>query len=82
MKSQRTIGLIALTATLLLMGGAAHAIVYCNITKIEARELKNGVQITVSADGSLEFEGASGVWRQRVWLQFPGAKRTGVVGTV
>lgn len=66
-------GLVALTA-LLVAGQAAHAIVYCNITKVEAKELKNGVQITVSADGSLEYEGESGEWRQRIRLEFPGAK--------
>ncbi|MGQ9729875.1 MAG: type II secretion system protein GspD [Candidatus Zipacnadales bacterium] len=54
--------------------GRAHAIVYCNITKVEAKELKNGVQITVTADGSLEFEGDNNGWRQRIWIEFPGAK--------
>jgi len=73
-KSRHTLGSIALIATLLLTSGAAHAIVYCNITKVEAKELKNGVQITVSADGSLEFDGEQGDWRQRIWLRFPGAK--------
>jgi type II secretory pathway component GspD/PulD (secretin) len=61
-------------ALLTMLGSAAHAIVYCNITKVEAKELKNGVQITVSADGSLDYEGDSHGWRQRVWLEFPGAK--------
>ncbi|MBM3497603.1 MAG: type II and III secretion system protein [Armatimonadetes bacterium] len=69
-------GLAAILGSLVLtaLGGTAHAIVYCNITKVEAKELKNGVQITVSSDGSLEFEGDEGGWRQRVWLEFPGAK--------
>lgn len=63
---------IALSATL---ASNAYAIVYCNITKVEAKELKNGVQITVTADGSLEYESDDeGEWRQRILVEFPGAK--------
>lgn len=54
--------------------GAANALVYCNITKVEAKELKNGVQIMVSADGSLDFKGDDHDWTRRVYLEFPGAK--------
>lgn len=32
----------------------AHALVYCNITDIETKQLRNGVQIIVKADGLLE----------------------------
>jgi type II secretory pathway component GspD/PulD (secretin) len=52
----------------------SEAIVYCNITKIEAKELKNGVQVIVSADGSLQYEGSDGGWRQQIKLKLPGAK--------
>ena len=74
MKPTRCLLVIVLTAALYWLAGAAHAIVYCNITKIEAKELKNGVQISVSADGSLEVQGDDGGWRQRIYLHFPGAK--------
>ena len=63
-------------AALAVLGGTAHAIVYCNITKVEAKELKNGVQITVTADGALDMDqdATEGGWRQRIWMRFPGAK--------
>lgn len=32
----------------------AHARVYCNITEVTAKQLRNGVQITVKADGILQ----------------------------
>jgi type II secretory pathway component GspD/PulD (secretin) len=33
----------------------AHARVYCNITEVTAKQLRNGVQITVKADGILQW---------------------------
>ena len=41
---------------LLATGGIAAARSYCNITDIEVKELSNGVQISVKADGRLEFD--------------------------
>ena len=32
-----------------------HARVYCNITEVTAKQLRNGVQITVKADGILQY---------------------------
>ena len=75
MKSSRaliTTTIIALAVCWL--AGAAHAIVYCNITKVEAKELKNGVQIIVTADGSLDFDGRDDGYRSRIRLRFSGAK--------
>ena len=37
----------------------AHARVYCNITEVTAKQLRNGVQITVKADGILQGYGRS-----------------------
>ena len=51
--------LLCLVAALaLLLAWAAHpalARVYCNITDIEVKQLRNGVQITVKADGILSY---------------------------
>jgi type II secretory pathway component GspD/PulD (secretin) len=65
---------ITAAAALSWFASAANALVYCNITKVEAKELKNGVQIMVSADGSLDFKGDDHDWARRVYLEFPGAK--------
>jgi len=44
----------ALTLAMLLwQSPGAHAIVYCNITTIETKQLRNGVQILLKADGIL-----------------------------
>ncbi len=42
---------------LMVMGAAppAQARVYCNITDIETKQLRNGIQITVNADGILDY---------------------------
>lgn len=39
--------------------GPADARVYCNITEVEAKQLRNGVQITVKADGILNIDWGS-----------------------
>lgn len=40
-----------------------RALVYCNITSIEAKELTNGVQILVKADGVLNWRPEDDNWR-------------------
>jgi len=40
-------------------GPASGAAVYCNITDISFKELSNGVQIVIQADGVLEYTGYS-----------------------
>ena len=74
-KTHRVVLVMLIAAvTLSMVSSAAHALVYCNITKVETKELKNGVQIVVSADGSLDFRGDDDGWRRHIWLVFPGAK--------
>ena len=46
--------LAAALAALTFGAPGAHALVYCNITDIETKQLRNGVQIMVKADGLLE----------------------------
>ncbi len=52
----------------------AGAAVYANITGVDTRELTNGVQITVAADGVLKYRGNSGGTGREIALQFPGAR--------
>ncbi len=54
---------------------------YCNITSIESQQLSNGVQITVKADGVLEWDPEGGNWSAfyggestRLAMRFPNAK--------
>lgn len=47
--------LISTLAIMLLAASAGQARVYCNITKVETNQLRNGVQITVKADGILSY---------------------------
>jgi type II secretory pathway component GspD/PulD (secretin) len=44
----------AALAALTFGAPGAHALVYCNITDIETKQLRNGVQIIVKSDGLLE----------------------------
>jgi len=46
--------LAAALAALTFGAPGAHALVYCNITDIETKQLRNGVQIIVKSDGLLE----------------------------
>jgi len=74
-KTYRSVtAVLAVAAGLFWLCSAAQALVYCNITKIEAKELKNGVQIVVTADGSLDFRGEDDGWGPHVHVQLPGAK--------
>ena len=47
---------------------------YCNITRIDARQLSNGVQITVQADGVLRYQNDNSGSGARVGLRFTNAK--------
>lgn len=54
---------------------------YCHITAVETQQLSNGVQITVKADGVLDWEVEGGDWStlfggesSRIPLRFPNAK--------
>ena len=72
---------VALTM-LVLTAGAGWGQVYCNVTKIEAKSLTNGVQISVSADGILEWEPPGDNWdeffegppKSEIVVRFPGAR--------
>ncbi len=53
----KPLGATAMICVLILAtGGIAAARSYCNITDVEVKELSNGVQISVKADGRLEFD--------------------------
>ena len=53
--ARRLIFTIAAALAALTFGApGAHALVYCNITDIETKQLRNGVQIIVNADGILD----------------------------
>ncbi len=53
-RAQNLAWFFALAAAAILWNAApARAVVYCNITGIETKQLRNGVQITVRADGLL-----------------------------
>ena len=87
--------LLSMAAAFALMFGVgtpdAAARVYCNITKIETKQLTNGVQITVEADGILnlggvdrEGGGSRFVWREELDLPLGRLGRAGfaLVGPV
>jgi len=63
-----------------LGGGPAWSIVYCNITDVRVDVLTNGIQVTVQADGMLEYEDPEEGYSMRhhygrnVELLFPGAR--------
>jgi hypothetical protein len=46
----------ALALTLAWAAPPGHARVYCNITEVTAKQLRNGIQITVKADGILNVD--------------------------
>lgn len=70
--AKRAIGL-GMMLLLLLVVTTAQAEVYCNITAVEAKELSNGVQITVKADGILRYSWG-GESSSRLQLTFYNAK--------
>ncbi|NLH98986.1 MAG: hypothetical protein GX446_05770 [Chthonomonadales bacterium] len=68
---------------LLLCAGRldAQTSAYCNITAIESQQLSNGVQITVKADGVVDWEPEGGDWSvfyggesNRLTMRFTNAK--------
>jgi len=78
---RRTLISILVAAGLLLVAaGACEAITYANVTEITAVTLKNAVQITIKADGFLEW--GSGVADQssgagcEIDVSLPGARST------
>jgi len=54
--------LLAARLALAFCAGPLWAQAYCHITNVEAKELTNGVQIIVKADGVLEWEPEGGKW--------------------
>jgi len=56
----RLLGVLACAAC---MARPAQALVYCNITAVDSKELTNGVQIVVKADGVLNWRPEEGNWR-------------------
>jgi type II secretory pathway component GspD/PulD (secretin) len=67
----RLLGLLpALTLALLCPAPPAQARVYCNITEIEAKQLRNGIQITVKADGILNIDWGKFSWDQGTTSRF------------
>ena len=77
--------IILCTILALCSVSAVYAAVYTNITDITARQLSNGVQITVQSDGVLEWmpEGRTSRWdfgerkMERFTIRFPGARYSG-----
>jgi type II secretory pathway component GspD/PulD (secretin) len=51
-----------------------YARVYCNITEVTAKQLRNGVQITVKADGILSYPYYTGYSENRVEIRFSNAR--------
>ncbi len=66
---------LALLAAAAMGCPRAQALVYCNITEVKATELRNGVQISVKADGILEWDRHGGGGRRsRVRISFKNAR--------
>ncbi len=72
--------LTALAALIVSMPAAAQNRAYCNITSIETQQLSNGVQITVKADGVVDWD-SDGDWSafyggasNRLSMRFTNAK--------
>jgi type IV pilus assembly protein PilQ len=72
--------LLTLLGLLLPLRSLAQTAAYCNITEIRTDQLSNGVQITVRADGVLEWQPERGDWSalygrsNRIALRFTNAK--------
>lgn len=72
--------ILSLLALVLALPTLAQTTAYCNITEIRADQLSNGVQITVRADGVLEWQPEAGNWMMlygrsnRIALRFTNAK--------
>lgn len=73
------IGCVALITS--ARGALSQTRAYCNITSIESQQLSNGVQITVKADGVLDWAPEGGDWGSfygtesaKIVMRFPNAK--------
>jgi len=75
--------LISIITFLVLISSArAQTTAYCNITAVDAQQLSNGVQVTIKADGVLEWEPEGRDWsmvygdspKSRIALRFTNAK--------
>lgn len=72
-RSLYTLSLL-LTLSLLGLRPLHAALVYCNITSVETQAMSNGVQITVKADGLLDYPGSSGWGTNRYETTFWNAR--------
>lgn len=68
----------ALFAGLAAVPAWAQSAAYCNITSVQSRQLSNGVQVTIRADGVLRYrwDRTGGGEQTRVYLRFQNAKST------
>lgn len=68
--------ILSLLSMWLIVPALAQTTAYCNIIDIRADQLSNGVQITVRADGVLEWSAEGGLFgrRTRITINFPNAK--------
>ena len=60
----------ALTLVLAWAAPPARARVYCNITDVETKQLRNGVQVTVKADGILNIDYSREMYRGELSTRF------------
>lgn len=65
-----------IAASGLVVAQMVHAIVYANITELRVQVLSNSVQLTVKADGVLEYYGDEREYTSRLTIHFPGARNT------
>jgi type IV pilus assembly protein PilQ len=75
------VSMVLLMPAMLPGGAVAQNRAYCNITAVESQQLSNGVQITVKADGVVDWEPEGGNWSafyggesNRLVMRFPNAK--------
>ncbi len=71
----------ALALLLALRPAAAQSVAYCNVTSVDAKQLSNGVQVTIQADGVLDWTAENDDWsaiyggsRREVSLRMTNAK--------
>lgn len=73
-KSNLLPAIAAVLLALLCTASPGAALVYCNITDITPKQLRNGVQIVVQADGVLERDAYGGEFTDRYQITFPNAR--------
>ncbi|HEY3266487.1 MAG TPA: hypothetical protein VGM37_06150 [Armatimonadota bacterium] len=76
MNLTRRLSFLAFLAIAVLGAARAQDSAYCNITSVQARQLSNGVQITVRADGVLRYQRYWGSDGAKVTIRFTNAKST------